>query len=139
MTLRALYPIERIIAWRLQTGRAVPPSELIEAIWGNRADGGPLCERDNVRQHIWRLRRKLASHGITIECLTKECDETSLGYLVPAASLTRFRDLLADEIARNVSFGSAAASLKPSPAAAARGADARGHLKRQARPEVAHG
>ena len=39
--LRKLTPTERVIAWRLLEGRTVSHDELIEALYSNRADGGP--------------------------------------------------------------------------------------------------
>jgi len=86
----------RVIAWRLVEGRRTPVDELIDALWGDCADGGPLTADNCIKVHVCRLRRQLREFGIPIRVIYK------FGYLVPAEHLFALRAVLADEIARSV-------------------------------------
>lgn len=97
--LRPLHAQERIIAWRLAEGRCVPLAELIGALWGDREDGGAETAERVVHVRLTTLRRALEPLGIGIRNVYR------LGWEVAPSDVLRLRDLLADEIARNVRIG----------------------------------
>ena len=84
---------QRIIAWRLQTGRAIPRQELIDALWGDSANGGPLGVASVIKSLVNRLRLKLIPHGVIIK---RRCG----CFIVDPDHVAVLRDLLADEIVR---------------------------------------
>lgn len=94
-----LSPSERVIAWRLVEPRCVSAGELVEALWADRPDGGAEFARPIVRTHIFNMGRKLAPLGVEI------VNRYGFGWFVMPAQLERFRDLIADEIARNTRRG----------------------------------
>ena len=90
-----LSPNLRVLAWRLLEGRVVSKDELIEALYGNCADGGPDDADNCIRVSMSILRLALAPSGVEIG--------TCWGggwYL--KTDLAVVRALLADEIDRNV-------------------------------------
>ena len=102
--LRKLTPTERVIAWRLLEGRTVSHDELIEALYSNRADGGPEAPKEVLDIVVPRLRRALAAHGVAIHTVWNR------GWNVAQAHIELMRELLADEISRHHRF-----SASPNP------------------------
>lgn len=90
-----LSPSERVIAWRLVEPRLVSMGELIVALWGDRADGGPEDACGSIRMYLFRLRGGLAPFGVEI------VNEYGLGWEVPTQQRDLLRGILANEIARN--------------------------------------
>lgn len=90
-----LSPSQRVIAWRLVEPRRVNMSELVSALWGDRADGGPENTYGSVKALLFRLRHDLAQFGVEI------VNVHGFGWTVPSEQRDLLRDILADEIARN--------------------------------------
>jgi hypothetical protein len=86
-----LRPQERIIAWRLTEERLLAATELVNALYGHRTDGGPLTARRIVCLHICQLRKKVP---VQIH------REGFRGWYVSAADIGPLRDFLADELKR---------------------------------------
>lgn len=65
----ALTPTQRRIADRLAQsfGRFVGNDALLAAMYGNRADGGPMTAQTVLKVEIHRLRKRLAHTELTIE------------------------------------------------------------------------
>jgi DNA-binding response OmpR family regulator len=62
MTLRRLTPAERIIAWRLASGRFISYDELNAALYADPHDVSPT----SIKVSISRLREALHDTGLTI-------------------------------------------------------------------------
>lgn len=90
-----LSPSQRVIAWRLVEPRTVSANELVVALWGDRADGGPECTYGPIRSWLFGLRRDLAPLGVEI------VNVYGFGWNVPSHQREVLRGILADEIARN--------------------------------------
>lgn len=91
-----LSPLQRVIAWRLTEGRIVSTAELIIAFYGNDPHGGALLAEQVIRNRVCYLRHALAPYGIDIKAAW------GVGFSVAEADIPRLRDILGDEIARNV-------------------------------------
>jgi len=90
-----LSPSQRVIAWRLVEPRTVSANELVVALWGDRADGGPECTYGAIWSWLFGLRRDLAPLGVEI------VNVYGFGWTVPSDQRDALRGILADEIARN--------------------------------------
>lgn len=90
-----LSPSQRVIAWRLVEPRLVSMDELIVALWGDRADGGPEYACGSIRKWLFDLRRDLAPFGVEI------VNEYGVGWSVSTQQRDLLRGILANEIARN--------------------------------------
>jgi len=95
MTHICLTPSERIIAWRLTEDRWVSRLEFLNALYGNRFDGGPLCASKTMHVFITRLRKKLYEFQIVIHSWP------SKGWMVKSHQIDDLLDVLANEINRN--------------------------------------
>lgn len=103
---------QRIVAWRLATGRIITHSELAIALWGVD-DERDLPLGNGIAVQVGRVRKLV---GVPVQCMGY-----GAGWRVAPADLERFRDIIADEIERNVIVvcgGSAASSAQCSPATA---------------------
>lgn len=92
MKLRRLTPAERIIAWRLASGRLVRNEELYAALYADPAAVSPA----SVKVAICRLRSAFVGTGLSITTLHGR------GIEVDRCSLEQFRSLLAQEIADHI-------------------------------------
>lgn len=90
--LARLSPHMRVIAWRLTEGRCVSVGELVQALYGNRQDGGPLYADNGITVRVAHVRQALRPHGITIGV------RYGFGWFVQPEDVDRLRALLAGEI-----------------------------------------
>ncbi|MCB1520646.1 MAG: hypothetical protein KDJ37_08725 [Hyphomicrobiaceae bacterium] len=90
-----LGPQERVAAWRLAERRPIFLAEMIRAFYSNDVGGGAEYAGSVVRHVIFRLRKKLAPHGIDIR------NEYGRGWRVPQSQQARLLDVLAAEVDRN--------------------------------------
>lgn len=97
-SLPGLSPSERIIAWRLATGRCVWRQELIDALHGNKPCGGALTAENSLRVYICYINRALKALGIELVGRGK----TNRGWWINPNHLDAFRDYLAREIEAHV-------------------------------------
>lgn len=63
-------------ALRETPGRVVPQRELMELLWGDDADGGPLDARKSLHVLVTHLRRNLEAQGSS----TRICNRFGDGY-----------------------------------------------------------
>lgn len=85
---------QRIIAWRLALQPFVSRPEIVRALWGSDPDGGALATANAISIRIGQLRRLLP-----VEINTR----WGFGYVVPEEQRPQLLDVLAAEIASNVS------------------------------------
>ena len=95
MIHKPLSSSERIVAWRLSTGRTISHTEFLDALYGTSR---PIPDTASkvVQVRIHAVRHAVRPLGIEIRTFY------GIGYMVEAKHLDRFRDLLASEIAANV-------------------------------------
>lgn len=60
-------PIQWAMIQALLLRGVLTKSQLTEAMWGNDADGGPLCMRNEIDVLIFHSRKRLALVGLRIE------------------------------------------------------------------------
>lgn len=60
-------PTRRMIFEMLVRRDMLSRAALVEAVWGDDPDGGPIDPHRNLDVHLVYLRRALAPHGIAIE------------------------------------------------------------------------
>ena len=103
--LRKLSPQERIVAWRLATGRLITRDELAEALWG-MDDDRDLPLGNGIQRVVTRLRAELTVVArLRREPPVKITSFYGIGCIVRALEdVARLRDLLADEIDRNAHY-----------------------------------
>lgn len=91
--VRRLTPAERIIAWRLASGRFVSQAEIEAAIYGDPTS----VSRDSIKVAICRLRKALADTTVTFTTYHAQ------GWQVDQHCTDLLRSLLAQEIADHAS------------------------------------
>lgn len=84
-----------MIAWRLLEGRYVSNNEIIDALYGDREDGGPDYAVRCVWKHLDHVRRWPARRGVIVQT---HCGR---GYCISATDIPRTRSALASEIHMN--------------------------------------
>ncbi len=60
----------RILDILLGRQRIVSKDEVIDRLWGDREDGGPLCALRNLDVHVFRLKKHLRSAPIPWKLIT---------------------------------------------------------------------
>lgn len=58
-----LQPQEAGVLLAVMFAPPVKYREIIEALWGDDEDGGPLCAENAVRVYVWKLNKKLRPLG----------------------------------------------------------------------------
>jgi DNA-binding response OmpR family regulator len=67
-----LTPSERIIVDAIaEGGNYARASDIIDRLYGDDEEGGPLYARESVRVTVHRLRRKLKTYGIEIRTVDR--------------------------------------------------------------------
>lgn len=93
--MKALTPNERIIAWRLATGKRQSIPDLIAALW--HPDNEPKWPEKQLSTHLYALKQKIPfkiQGGGKFFGITR----ARMGYYIAENDLEEFRDWLADEI-----------------------------------------
>lgn len=62
-----------------KVGRPIEREQLIEAMWGDRLDGGPESIDSSFGVQLSRLRKDLKRHGWTILCIGRNTGEHNHG------------------------------------------------------------
>ncbi len=91
-----LSPTQRVMIASLRHGQPepVPTRKLVDAVYGDREDGGPENAEYVVRVHICQIRTKLAALGIEIETV-KGLGRGANGYRVKPEHCCALDTLLA--------------------------------------------
>ena len=76
-------------------GSPLPVARFVEALYGARADGGPVTADNVVRVQMLHLRRWLAGHGVAV--LTIGLGRGSEGYMLDPGHLERLEAVLATQ------------------------------------------
>jgi DNA-binding response OmpR family regulator len=82
----ALSRSEEIVLSLLVMHGFVTKRQLFHALWGDRADGGPLSASSVFKVLVYGLRKKFAPHGVAIDCVHWR------GYEMRAAHRERLRN-----------------------------------------------